>query len=63
MPDKPLCGWQLMEADWQEGFECSLPDGHEGPHRCEGGVTEINESTDVTGHRYSWVHEWRYLDA
>lgn len=59
------CGEYLNEADWQEGFECSLPAGHYplSPHRCEGGIKDVNESTDKDGRRYTWVHEWRYADA
>jgi hypothetical protein len=59
---EPICGAYLMEADWVEGFECSLPPEHDGPHRCEGGFTEVNESTDKDGHPYRWAHEWSYLD-
>lgn len=58
----PHCGDYLMESDWQEGFECSLVAGHQGPHRCESGTHEVNESTSDAGRRYQWVQEWRYLD-
>lgn len=54
------CGEYLMESDWIEGFECSLTGGHDGPHRCEGGIRDINESTDREGRKYTWVHEWSY---
>ena len=54
------CGAHLMEADWQEGFTCSLPKCHSGPHRDEGGIQAVNESTDEAGRRYTWVHEWSW---
>lgn len=46
-----------MEADWKEGFFCTLPAGHEPPHRDAG---ESNVSTDIAGQRYTWVFEWQY---
>jgi hypothetical protein len=56
----PICGAYLMEDDWEEGFECSLPPGHMPPHRCAGGIYDVNESTDKNGHKYTWVYEWSY---
>ena len=61
MPGK-WCHDYLMEKEWVEGFTCSLPDGHDGPHRVEGGdpVGENNVGTDSDGRSYTWVYEWRY---
>lgn len=56
-----VCGNYLMEDDWAEGFECSLPPDHDGPHRAEGGVIDVNESTDKNGATYTWVYEWEYV--
>lgn len=55
-----ICGNYLMELDWIEGFECSLPAEHDGPHRAEGGITDVNVGTDKNGHEYTWVYEWTY---
>lgn len=49
-----------MENDWAEGFTCSLPPGHEPPHRDQTDERERNESTDRNGRRYEWVYEWEY---
>lgn len=55
--NEDVCGETLMEPDWDEGFTCSLPGGHEGPHRDEG-YNAANESTDDAGRKYSWAYEW-----
>ena len=55
------CRDYLTEDDWPEGFTCSLPELHDGPHRAEGGIDDVNESRATTGQRYSWVMEWAYL--
>lgn len=57
------CGEYLTETDWAEGFECSLPAGHDGPHRCEGGINDVNEGTDSAGRPYTWVYEWTWAPA
>lgn len=54
------CGDYLMENDWPEGFTCSLPDGHEPPHRDMTDDIEINEGTDRQGRKYTWAYEWEY---
>lgn len=66
IPD-PHCPAYLMEADWVEGFQCTRPEGHEGPHRCDADqapdvLMEVNESADKDGHRYRWSYEWAYVD-
>jgi len=56
------CGDWLMENDWQEGFTCSLPEGHPGPHRDMTDDQEINQGTDKQGRSYEWAYEWAYTD-
>ena len=53
------CGDHLMEDDWQEGFRCTLPPGHDGPHR---DWDSHNVSTSSAGPKYRWVYEWRYTE-
>ena len=55
-----VCADYLMEPDWEEGFKCSLLAGHDGPHRAEGGIEDVNVGTDDQGRAYTWVYEWRY---
>lgn len=55
-----VCHEALMEPNWDEGFFCTLERGHSGPHRDEGDPLTVNESVDIHGRRYRWVHEWRY---
>ena len=57
-----ICGDRLMEDDWKEGFDCSLPTGHDGPHRDED-ATGINASSTSDGRLYRWVYEWGYIDG
>ena len=54
------CGDELMEDDWEEGFRCTLPPGHNGPHRDTSDWDAENFSTSSAGKRYRWVYEWRY---
>jgi hypothetical protein len=54
------CGDYLAEQAWDEGFTCSLPAGHDGPHRAEGGINDVNTGTDIDGRAYTWVYEWEY---
>lgn len=61
-PRPDLCGEFLTEEGWEEGYDCTLPDGHDGPHRMESGVNEILESIDNRGRRYTWAYEWKYED-
>jgi hypothetical protein len=58
------CADSLMEDSWEEGFECDLPAGHDGPHRDTGGPEdgELNESADELGNKYRWVYEWEYFE-
>jgi hypothetical protein len=57
-----ICAEYLMEPDWVEGFTCSLLSGHDGPHRAEGGINDVNESVDSGGRKYVWTFEWRYQE-
>ena len=59
MPD--LCGEELLEDSWEEGFDCSLPVGHDGPHRDMTYWNARNESMSVDGRKYRWVYEWEYI--
>jgi hypothetical protein len=52
-----LCGDELMENDWEEGFTCTRRMGHVPPHRDE---SEMTVSTDNKGRRYKWAYEWTY---
>jgi hypothetical protein len=54
------CGDELMENDWQEGFRCTQPPGHNGPHRDTSDFDSDNVSTSSAGRKYRWVYEWRY---
>lgn len=56
------CGDDLMEDDWVEGFRCTLPPGHNGPHRDTSDWDSDNVSTSSAGKRYRWIYEWRYVD-
>lgn len=51
--DRP-CAVTLMEPQWEEGFECVLVAGHDGPHRDE------LDSTDSQGRAYRMAYEWWY---
>jgi hypothetical protein len=54
------CPASLMEDSWEEGFDCSLEPGHEGPHRDMTDWNARNESTDVSGRAYRWAYEWEW---
>jgi hypothetical protein len=53
------CPATLMEKDWEEGFTCTLPEDHDGPHRDD--ACEVNVSTDDVGRRYMWTYEWSFV--
>jgi hypothetical protein len=66
MSDYKPCLDHLMEGDWDEGFHCTLPEGHAGAHKCEHQAApevlqEYNLGTDPQGRRYAWSHEWEYV--
>lgn len=53
-----VCGDELMESDWEEGFTCTLPADHEGPHIDQ--QAGSNRSTDDKGREYEWRYIWEY---
>jgi hypothetical protein len=57
------CGDFLMEDEWEDGFTCTLPAGHEGAHRDMTDDQEVNVGTDRKGRRYEWAYEWAYADS
>ena len=59
----PQCRDHLMEPGWEEGFDCSLPPGHDGPHRDMTDWNERNESKSSDGRAYIWAYEWQYCDV
>lgn len=61
--DGQRCGEELMEDSWEEGFRCTLPPDHHGPHRDTSDWDGDNLSTDSTGRKYRWVMEWRHVNA
>lgn len=54
------CNDKLDEADWIEGYTCSLPAGHHGPHRQHTDEQGNLIGTHENGRRYRWAYEWMY---
>lgn len=54
------CNDFLMEDSWEDGFRCTLPDGHKGAHREHTNLNAEMVSTHRDGRAYDWAHEWQY---
>jgi hypothetical protein len=55
-----VCGEEVIEADWEEGYTCSLPAEHAGPH-CQ--FTDLRErlaGTHRDGRPYTYAFTWSY---
>lgn len=55
-----ICPDHLMVDGWDEGFECTLPLRHAGPHRAASSVQGHHVGISDAGKHYTWAHEWAY---
>lgn len=53
--DERTCNDHLMQEDWDQGFCCTLPVNHSGPHRDDG-----FSGRDHRGFKYHQIAEWSY---
>jgi hypothetical protein len=58
--EEVMCCDELVESDWEEGYMCTRPVNHTGPHREEGGTLADLKGVDVKGREYKWAYEWVY---
>lgn len=54
------CGDYLVEDGWEEGFTCSLPEGHGDWHSTTNQSTEIHSGMASNGKPYEYQMRWKY---